>query len=111
MGSNPIRCLVVGSITVVAVGCAAVERRGVVVMKVDDTEAHVGLGANEVSVGDRLTLFRYFCDAPKRTTCEKRRIGSGQVTQVLNDSYSVARFRPSINLREGDIVERTSAPH
>ena len=84
-------------------GCTSATRRGVLVMKIDDTEAHVGLGAGEVEVGDQLTLFRYFC-RPKK--CTKRVIGRGTVTQVLNDSYSVARFNPQINLREGDIVER-----
>ena len=85
-------------------GCAATTRRGVVVMKIDDAEAHVGLGAGEVEVGDRLTLFRYFC-RPKK--CSKRAIGTGEITEVLNDSYSVARFNAQINLREGDIVERS----
>jgi hypothetical protein len=86
-------------------GCSQTIRRGVIVMKIDDTEAHVGLGAGEVKVGDELTLYRYHC----HKACWKREIGSGTVTQVLNDSYSIARFRHRINLREGDIVETTAS--
>jgi hypothetical protein len=83
------------------IGCSQTVRRGVILMKIDDTEAHVGLGAGEVKIGDELTVYRYHC----RKACWKNEVGRGTVIQVLNDSYSIARFRPRINLREGDIVE------
>jgi hypothetical protein len=110
MGTSRNLFAAVAVTAIAAAGCTAATRRGVVVMKVDDTEAHVGLGANEVTPSDQLTVFRYICTTSKTARCEKRKIGSGQVTQVLNESYSVARFRSSINLREGDIVERAAAP-
>lgn len=58
MNRNFTTRLLTGVISLIAVGCAEATRRGVVVMKVDDVEAHVGLGAGEVMPGDRLTLFR-----------------------------------------------------
>lgn len=92
------------------ISCTESTRRGVVVMKLDDIEAHVGLGAGEVAAGDRLTLFRYFCAGTKIPHCVKKAIGSGEVARVLNGSYSVARFSSANGFREGDLVEKAAAP-
>lgn len=89
----------------VASGCSAASHRGVVVMKVSATEAHVGYGAGEVKPGDRLTLLRYLCTGPKSTNCEMRPVGRGVVVQVINDAYSVARFDAPNGLTERDRVE------
>lgn len=87
-------------------GCSPVSRAGLVVMRIDDTEAHVGLGRNDVEQGDRLRLLRSVCNGQKNPVCHKEVIGSGVVARVLNDSYSVARFVVKGGLREGDFVER-----
>lgn len=92
------------------VSCTESTRRGIVVMRLDDIEAHVGLGAGEVAAGDRLTLFRYVCTGTKFPNCVKKAIGSGEVTRVLNGSYSIARFSTANGFREGDLVEKAAAP-
>ncbi len=99
-----------GACVWVALGCSGATRRGVVVMKVSETEAHVGLGAGEVKSGDRLTLLRYLCTGPKSTNCEMRPVGRGVVVQVINDDYSVARFDAPNGLTERDRVELTQPP-
>lgn len=87
-------------------GCSQVPRAGLVVMRIDDTEAHIGLGRNEVGQGDRLRLLRNVCSGQKNSVCRKEVVGSGVVTRVLNDSYSEARFVTKTGVREGDFVER-----
>lgn len=95
----------VGACVWMALGCSGATRRGVVVMKVSETEAHVALGAAEVKPGDRLTLLRYLCTGPKNNNCEMRPVGRGVVVQVINDTYSVARFEAPNGLTERDRVE------
>ena len=104
------RAAAVAALISVSVGCSEVTRAGMVVMRIDDHEAHVGLGADDVTRGDQLTLFRHVCTGSKIKKCHKQAIGSGTVTEVLNESYSIARFSTVNALREGDIVEKTSRP-
>ena len=73
-------------------------------MKIDETEAHIGLGGNEVKPGDRLTLSRYVCSGQKNPVCHRKTIGSGGVVRLLNDTYSVAKFRAEAGVKEGDFV-------
>lgn len=99
------------SITFAAVlvtGCSAVHR-GVVAMKVNDTEAHVCLNKGEVAVGDTVKLYRNVCTTaskPILAKCEKREMGSGSVTQILNEHYSVVSVPHGTDFKEGDFVEK-----
>lgn len=87
-----------------AVGCATATRHGVVVMKIDETEAHIGLGRNDVKPGDQLTLSRYVCSGQKNPVCHRVTVGSGGVVRLLNEMYSVAEFRAEAGVKEGDFV-------
>lgn len=108
--SKRVWLLGVGACVWVALGCSGATRRGVVVMKVSETEAHVGFGAGEVKPGDRLTLLRHVCTGPKSVNCEMRPVGRGVVVRVINDTYSVARFEAPNGLTERDRVELAAPP-
>jgi hypothetical protein len=107
--STVLSCLLLSS-------CATNVHRGVVAMKISDTQAHVCLGNEEVNVGDSVTLFRNVCHASPDATpktpaqtknhCEKTFIAEGKVVELLNKHYSVASFPTGIDVREGDVVER-----
>ena len=93
-------------------GCAGSVHRGVVAMKVSDTAAHVCVGKEEVKVGDKLALYRNECrkgsmgSKAKKTTCTKEKLGTGTVTEILNEHYSVVEVQSGVQFREGDVVER-----
>lgn len=89
--------------------------RGSVAMKVSDNEAHVCLGKGEVKEGDIVTAFYNDCSnvtgggADKgagAALCEKTKLGSGKVTKVLNDHYSVIKFDEGVKFSEGTFVEK-----
>lgn len=104
--SKRARWLGVGACVWGAVGCSGTAHQGLVVMRVSETEAHVGLGSGEVKPGDRLTLLRYLCTGPKKdSNCEMRPVGRGVVLKVINDDYSIARFDAPNGLHERDQVE------
>jgi hypothetical protein len=94
-------------------GCAAhTSMRGSVVMKVSDTDAHVCLGDREVNVGEPVRLYRNVCtdkaqakEAGLPAHCRKEAIAKGEVTQLLNEHYSVVRFPAGTAFSEGDTVE------
>lgn len=95
-------------------GCASLSARGVVVMKVSDTEAHVDLGGAELQGVRGVSVYRPTCPpvvllgkskAADRAVCEKRLLGNGKVTEVMNDEYSLVTFPQAIAFEEGDIVE------
>jgi hypothetical protein len=97
------------------VGCATT-RRGSVVMKVSETEAHVVLGKNEVNTGDHIELYRNICppargtgrsgDGGSRGPCRKESTGHGEIIQTLNEDYSVVKFPPGTQFSEGDTIEK-----
>ncbi|MBC7539416.1 MAG: hypothetical protein H7281_11390 [Bacteriovorax sp.] len=97
------------------VGCASHSTmRGSVAMKISDTEAHVCLGDKEVKVGDKVVAFQNVCTpdanrvsrAGKVTPCKKVQLGSGEVTSLINDHYSVVKFDSKFDFNEGTIIEK-----
>ena len=93
------------------VGCSHGPMRGEVAMKVNDREAHIGLGDKEVHPGDRVLLFKNVCNIRSGgksgfSGCEKVRVGEGQVIQTLNENYSVIQVTPGTPTDEGIIVEK-----
>ncbi len=93
----------------VGVGCGHAAMRGSVVMKISDSQAHVCLGNNEVAVGDHVRLIKHKCTSsskPAVRQCTPVVIAEGQVTQVLNEHYSVVDFPPGTAFVEGDSVEK-----
>ena len=92
-----------------ASGCTSVHR-GVVAMKISDTSAHVCLNKDEVEVGDSVKIYRNVCNPspskPPIGKCQKRLLGNGKVTELLNDHYSVVSVPTGTDFKEGDFVER-----
>ena len=97
-------------------GCAVSSAtRGTVAMKIDDKQAHICLGKGEVAVGDKITLSRNMCDDSPRVhvksaggqtrSCRLEAIGEGEVTEVLNNRYSVAKISADCPFEEEDLVE------
>ncbi len=99
--------LIVG---IVVTGCTTIHR-GVVAMKISDTKAHVCVNNDEVQVGDNVKIYRSACSSlpaakGRATTCKKELVGTGTVTETLNDHYSVVSVPAGTDLKEGDLVER-----
>lgn len=95
-------------------GCATHSTmRGSVAMKINENEAHVCLGNGEVKVGDKVNAFKNICtkELPQYRNngfppCRKESIGSGIVTSLLNEHYSVVKFDKGVDFNEGTIVEK-----
>ena len=111
--------LSVFAVMVLGAGCAhKAHNRGSVVVKHGASEADVCLGDKEVSVGDRMAIYRHDCkrkslnaaagDRGPRTTlsCQKVKVGEGEIVQVLDEHYSTMRADSGISLSEGLSVEK-----
>ena len=88
--------------------CLTSLRKGTILMKINNTEAHVYMEKDQVELGSRIVLVRESCKkewfrAPK--TCIDKRITEGTVTKLLNDHYSIVNFDNDVNIVEGDRVE------
>jgi hypothetical protein len=95
------------------VGCSHGMMRGSVAMKTGENEAHVCLGDKEVKVGDRLSAYVNHCTGKVggpvtggAQSCEKKLIGEGTVTELLNQHYSVVKFDEGVKFAEGTLVEK-----
>lgn len=100
------------------VGCASHSTmRGSVAMKTSEDEAHVCMGDTEVRVGDKVKAFKSVCANENensirtsksgiKTICKKEQIGTGVVTSLINDHYSVVKFDNKFDFNEGTIVEK-----
>ena len=105
--------LVIG-VSISVAGCATGVKRGIVAMKINETEAHVGIGSEEVSPGDHVELYRNVCtggggkksDGAEPRKCTKKSIGHGTVKEVLSGDYSVVEFPPGTEFSEGYTVEK-----
>jgi hypothetical protein len=94
-------------LSLIPLGCAHQMMRGSVVMKVDEDEAHVCLGENEVKPGDKVTLYKSVCEgAGKGRRCSKVKVGEGEILELVNEHYSLARFPNNVEFAEGYIVEK-----
>ncbi|MBF0300977.1 MAG: hypothetical protein HQK51_19875 [Oligoflexia bacterium] len=40
------------------------------------------------------------------SSCNKTRVGEGEISEILNENYSVVKFPNGIKVEEGDIVEK-----
>lgn len=92
-------------ILIAVASCSTRHQRmqGSVAMKLSDTVAHVCLGEGQVSVGDRVTLFRNDCVGKK--VCEKVPVGQGKITKNLNEHYSEVTLTNPAKFSEGNFVE------
>lgn len=92
-----------------AVACSACVANppGKVAMNLQGGESHISLGSKEVSVGDKVGVFRNECEKRgKKSSCSERLVGEGVVTAVLSDRYSAAKFPSGVEVREGDAVKK-----
>ncbi len=111
-----LKSVVLASVIFNLTGCASVVKRGVIAMKISNTEAHVGIGQEEVSVGDHVELYRNECtgkgtgrDGGEPTVfCQKISTGHGSVTKIYNQDYSVVKFPSGTKFSEGDMIEKYS---
>jgi hypothetical protein len=108
------KVIFLASFLVAVSGCATGVKRGVVAMKISDSQAHVGIGGSEVSVGDHVELYRNACTGtgPGRSgdirVCKKQSSGHGEITEILNQDYSVVQFPKGTSFTEGDMIEKHS---
>jgi hypothetical protein len=82
-------------------------------MKVNDQEAHVCLGENDVKAGDKVTLYKNQCVGKGSGRydvgaggCTKVRLGEGTILRTLNEHYSIMKVDPQVAFEEGTIVEK-----
>ena len=103
-------------VTASLIGGCSVGRsaRGVVAMKISDTEAHACVRKIDVDVGDKMTLFRNECKQDVGSTksrgqhCKLVRVGEGTISENLNEHYSVLKFDTPTEYREGDLLEKAT---
>ncbi|MBX9767581.1 MAG: hypothetical protein K2X47_09955 [Bdellovibrionales bacterium] len=93
------------------VSCSHGVMRGSVAMKTSANEAHVCIGDHEAKIGDRITAFANSCPSKGGRDggpgmCEKKRLGEGTVTALLNHHYSVVKFDDGVKFDEGTFVEK-----
>lgn len=96
------------AMSLLVTGCAQTAARGAVAMKGTEGTAHVSLGRHDVESGDKVVFYRNHCEPPvakKQTNCSRKEIGTGTVTELLNEDYSVVRVSPGVAFREGDEVQ------
>lgn len=80
---------------------------GDVTMKINPALVQVSLGEREVSVGDRVAIFKKTCTGGGKTPlCKKERVGGGSVARVLNEHYSEIKLDSGVHASEGYVVER-----
>lgn len=102
------------SIVLLGAGCASqMVHRGVIAMKMSDTEAHVGMGSNEIKAGDHIKLYRNVCtggsgrrESGTERTCRKESLGHGKISKILTPDYSVVEFPAGTKFSEGDTIEK-----
>jgi hypothetical protein len=106
--------LFIVTVPIVASACAHTHR-ATVAMKISPTEAHVGLGSSETSVGDRVAFFKNKCTRPlggvhqgahNDPVCDKVKTGDGVITRVLGEQYSIVKANSGAEFDEGTVVER-----
>lgn len=110
--------ILMGLLVASTVGCSTQTRPSEVAMKIDDTVAHVSFQPGELKVGDRLKIDREECTSARekqssrvriKTSCHTQTIGTGTLTEILNDHYGVARMDKPVVFKEGDKVLKDSA--
>jgi hypothetical protein len=80
--------------------------RDQIVMKVSATEAHVCLRPGSFAVGDRVRVFELACvpgAVERGVECQRRPIGEGRVTRVLNEHYAAVEL--AVPFEEGFGIE------
>ena len=95
------------------VGCAHNFMRGTVVMPINKKKAHVCLGDLSVDVGDRVMFFENTCTriegqpvaASLGETCDLTSMGTGKITRIINDHYSVVETDKELGFTKGTMIQ------
>lgn len=78
----------------------------VITVKINHALVEVNLGDRDVSVGDRVAVYKKTCPGGRGQICTKERVGAGTVARVLDDQYSEVNLDPGVQVREGYTIER-----
>jgi hypothetical protein len=80
---------------------------GSIVMKVSDTEAHVCLFEQDVTVGTQVQMYRHTCvsQAGKRYECAKQPVAVGKISEKMGGHYAMVTFPEGTKVEEGYTVE------
>ena len=96
------------------IGCASnkhTSMRGTVALKAGESKAFVCLGEDTVKLGDEIIFYSNKCTnygigEYSDIQCEMNKIGSGNVSKLLNNHYSEVKTNGSFKFEEGTLVER-----
>lgn len=95
---------------ITAAGCGATGHQamsGAVVMKLNETQAHVCLFEQDASIGARVQLYRHTCENEGRATyrCSKHPVAIGTISQKMGGHYALVTFPEGTKYEEGYTVE------
>ena len=85
---------------------AQAAKTGTVTFRIDSALVQANLGAKDVSVGDRVAIYKRTCVGGRTQTCTKDRIGGGSVARVLDERYSEIKLDSGVHVGEGFLIER-----
>ena len=109
--NSKIGTVVIGSMLVGSAYAAVV--RAPVAMKINDTEAHVCVGKEEVKVGDKFIAYKNECTPGRGKVaaesgtelCKKVKLGDAKIEKLLNEHYALLKFEPGVKFDERSFVE------
>ncbi|MGE5086840.1 MAG: hypothetical protein ACM3MG_11105 [Bacillota bacterium] len=78
--------------------------QGDITMKINTIRAQTNLGSYDVSLGDRVAIYKKSCSGAKVPVCRYDRVGNGVVARVLNDQYSEIVMDRGVPFDEGYVV-------
>ena len=95
----------------ILISCNSMGHRGAVVMKISPSKAHVCMGNQEVSPGEKVNLYEHVCinrstEYENQVPCEKTKLGEATVTRTINEHYSEIEVPSDVKFKEGTIVEK-----
>ena len=90
--------------------------RAPVAMKINDPEAHICVGKEEVKVGDKFTAYKNECTPGKGKVavesgtelCKKVKLGDAKIEKLLNEHYALLKFEPGVKFDERSFVESST---
>lgn len=80
--------------------------QGDITMKVSANIAQINLGESNISMGQRLAVFRQECHGGRFAVCTKSKVGGGRVTRVFDKKYSEIALDPGVHFDVGYVVEK-----
>ncbi|MBO9666359.1 MAG: hypothetical protein J7501_06050, partial [Bdellovibrio sp.] len=60
--------------------------QGDITMKINTIRAQTNLGSYDVTLGDRVAVYKKTCSGAKLPVCRYTKVGNGVVARVLNDN-------------------------